>query len=78
MCMSSMPASVTAANRNDLNPNIGRTSCLLFDDVVEVFDLTDLDARLSVGWAPTPVDQLNSWSPGLSEADAVSDEPASW
>ena len=47
-----MPASVTATDRKNLNPNIGRASRLmarsvLFDDVVEVFDLTDLDARLS-------------------------------
>jgi hypothetical protein len=53
-CMISVPASVTAAVRKDTNPNIGCKSRLmarwvLFEDVVEVSDLTDLDARLSFG-----------------------------
>jgi len=51
MCMSSMPAMVDAADRNDLKPSIGRTtrlterwscSTMLF----RYFDLTDFDVCL--------------------------------
>ena len=52
--MSSMPASVTAADRKDYEPQHRPHqpldgSMILFVDVVEVFDLTDLDAHLSFG-----------------------------
>jgi hypothetical protein len=54
--MSSIPAMVAAADRNDLNPSIDRTmrlnyafdgAVVLLHDVVEVFDPTDFNACLA-------------------------------
>jgi hypothetical protein len=49
MCMSSMPASVMAADQNYLKPSIGRVIRLiarwsLLDDIIEILDVADFDA----------------------------------
>jgi hypothetical protein len=43
MCISSIPESVAAADRNDLKPSVGRVmqvhcSMVLLDDIIEIFD----------------------------------------
>src|SRR5262249_47519252 len=50
MCMSSIPARVTAADQNDWKPSIGRTRRLMArwscsTIIIEVFDLAHLDVR---------------------------------
>jgi hypothetical protein len=49
--MSSILATVAVADRKDLNPSIGPSfdsSVVLFNYIIQVFDLTDFDVRLMV------------------------------
>jgi len=61
MCLSSCRQWSAAADRNDLNPSIAAHSLdgsvVLFDDVVQIFDLTDFDVCLLfciVAWRLPP------------------------